>query len=126
MTLGPFETVETKGILRKTPNCYKRMNVMVNDLGGRRSYKDIAVVSQLQILKPGLDRISIVLRNLTSRTLKLKKGINVPHVEASQVDLLFDEPLEKGEVCEEVTENINRESQSEDLTKKEANECQRF
>ena len=118
MTLGPFETVETKGILRKTPNHYKRMNVMVNDLGGRRSYKDIAVVSQLQILKPGSDRISIVLRNLTSRTLKLKKGINVAHVEASQVVPLFDEPLEKGKVCEEVTENINRESQSEDLTKK--------
>ena len=27
--LGPFETVETKGILRKTPNHYKRMNVVV-------------------------------------------------------------------------------------------------
>ena len=94
------------------------MNVMVNDLGGRRSYTDIAVVSQLQILKSGLDRILIVLQNLTSRTLRLKKGINVAHVEASQVVPLFDEPLEKGKVCKEVTENINRESQSEDLTKK--------
>ena len=32
-TLGPFETVETKGILRKTPNHYKRMNVVVDNLG---------------------------------------------------------------------------------------------
>ena len=31
-TLGPFETVETKGILRKTPNHYKRMNVVVDNL----------------------------------------------------------------------------------------------
>ena len=59
--MGPFETVETKGIHRKTPNHYKRMNEVVDNLGERRSHKDIAVVSQLQILKPGLDRISIVL-----------------------------------------------------------------
>ena len=60
-TLGPFETVETKGILRKTPSNYKRMNVVVDNLEESRSYKDIPVVSQLQILKPGSDRISIVL-----------------------------------------------------------------
>ena len=71
--VGPFKTVETKGILRKTPNHYKRMNVVVDNLKERSSYKDIAVVSQLQILKPGSDRISIVLQNLTSRTLKLNR-----------------------------------------------------
>ena len=32
-TVGPFETVEAKGILRKTPNHYKRINVVVDDLG---------------------------------------------------------------------------------------------
>ena len=58
--VGPFATVETKGILRKTPNHHKRMNVVVDNLE-ERPCKDIAVVSQLQILKPGLDRISIVL-----------------------------------------------------------------
>ena len=115
--LGPFEIVETKGILRKTPNHYKRMNVVVDNLEERRPYKDIAVFFQLQILKPGSDRISIVLQNLTSRTLKLKKGMNVAHVEASQIVSLFKEPLEKEYVCEEVTGNINRESQFENLTK---------
>ena len=59
--VGPFAIVETKGILRKTPNHYKRMNVVVDNLEERRPYKDIAVVSHLQILKPGSDRISIVL-----------------------------------------------------------------
>ena len=72
--VGPFETVETKGILRKTPNHYKRMNIVVDNLEERGSSKDIVAVSQLQILKPGSDRISIVLQNLTSRSLKLKKG----------------------------------------------------
>ena len=118
-TLGPFETIETKGILRKTPSHYKRMNVVVDDLGENRSCKDIAVVHQLQILKPGSDRIPVVLWNLSGRTLKLKKGMNVAHVEASQVVPLFDDPLERGDVCEEVTEDITKESQLEDSPKKE-------
>ena len=32
MTIGPFETAEAKGILKKTPNHYKIINVVVNDL----------------------------------------------------------------------------------------------
>ena len=31
-TIGPFETVKVKGILKKTPNHYKRINVVVDDL----------------------------------------------------------------------------------------------
>ena len=93
------------------------MNVVVNDLVEKRPYKDIAVVHQLQVLKPGSDRIPMVLQNLSGRTLKLKKGMNVTHVEASQVVPLFDDPLERGDVCEGITEDITQGSQSEDLTK---------
>ena len=93
------------------------MNIVVDNLKERRPCKDIAVVSQLQILKPGSDRISIVLQNLTSRTLKLRKGMNVAHMEGSQVVPFFEEPLEKEDVCEEVTGNINRENQFENLTR---------
>ena len=97
------------------------MNMVVSDLGERRPYKDIAVVHQLQILKPGPDRIPMVLQNLSGRTLKLKKGMNVAHVEASQVVPLFDDPLERGDVCEGITEDITKGSQSEDLTKEKGN-----
>ena len=76
------------------------MNVVVNDLGERRPYKDIDILHQLQILKPGSDRILMVLQNLSGRTLKLKKGTNVAHVEASQVVPLIDGPPERGDVCE--------------------------
>ena len=95
------------------------MNVVVDDLRENRSCKDIAVVHQLQILKPGSDRIPVVLWNLSGRTLKLKKGMNVANVEASQVVPFFDDPLERGDVCEEVTEDITKESQLEDSPKKE-------
>ena len=121
----PFETVETKGILWKTPNYYKRMNVGVGDLQGKGSSKDIVVISQLQILKAGSDKILIALRNLTSRTLKLKKGMNVAHVEASQVIPPLEEPIEERKVCgnsqgkvptEEKNERILEILQQLDLT----------
>ena len=73
---------------------------MVDNLKGEGSSKDIVVVSQLQILKSGLDRISIALQNLTSRTLKLKKGMNVAHVEASQVVPPLEESSGERKVCE--------------------------
>ena len=59
--VGPFETVEMKGILWKTHNHYKRMNIVVDDLQGKGSSKDIFVICQLQILKSGLDRILVAL-----------------------------------------------------------------
>ena len=71
------------------------MNVVVDDLRENRSCKDIPVVHQLKILKTGSDRIPVILWNLSGRTLKLKKGTNVAHVEASQVVPLFGGPLER-------------------------------
>ena len=52
--------------------------------------------------------------------MKLKKGMNMAHVEASQVVPLFEEPLEKEDVCEDVTGNINRENQFENLTREKS------
>ena len=123
--VGPCKTVEMKGILWKTPNHYKRMNIVVDDLQGKGSSKDIVVVRQLQILKVGSDRIPIALLNLTSRTLKLKKGMNVAHVEASQVIPPLEEPAEERKVCgnsqckvptEERNERISKILQQLDLT----------
>ena len=113
-TIGPFETVEAKGVLRKTPNHYKRINVVVNDLGENQYCQDIAVVHQLQILKPKSDRIPVVLQNLSGRTLKLKKGTSLAHVEASQVAPPLDGSLTKGDIYGKVTKDITKENQSED------------
>ena len=103
------------------------MNVVVNDLREKRPYKDIAVVHQLQVLKPGSDRIPMVLWNLSGRTLKLKKGMNVPHVEASQVVPLFNDPIERGDVCEGITEDITKgESVRRFNQRKGVKECQKI
>ena len=50
--------------------------------------------------------------------MKLKKGTNVAHVEASQVVPLFNNtPPEKENVCEEITKHVTKESKSRDLPK---------
>ena len=69
------------------------MNVVVDDLTEDQHCRDTAIVHQLQILKPGSDRIPVILQNLSSRTLKIMKGTNVAHVEASQVVLSLDSSL---------------------------------
>ena len=59
ITLSPFGTAEVKGVL-KTPNHYKRVNVVVDDLAEGQCCRDIAIVHQLQILKLRSDRIPVI------------------------------------------------------------------
>ena len=51
-TIGPFGTIEVKGII-KTPNHYKCVNVVIDNLPENQCCKDIPVAQQIQILKPG-------------------------------------------------------------------------
>ena len=113
MTIGPFETVKAKGVLNKTPNHYKRINVVVDDLGENQYCGDIAVVHQLQMLKPRSDRIPVILWNLSGRTLKLKRGTNVAHIEASQVVPPLDGSVVQEDMYGKVTGNVPEENQSE-------------
>ena len=126
MTIGPFETVEAKGILRKTPNHYKRINVVVDDLRENQNCRDIAVVHQLQILKPGSDRIPVVLQNLSGRTLKLKRGTSVAHVEASQVVPPLDGSLERGIYMKKLQKTSQKKINLKIHPKRMTKECQRF
>ena len=118
MTIGPFETVKAKGVLKKTPNHYKRINVVVDDLREGQHCRDIAVVYQLQILESRSDRIPVILWNLSGRTLKLKKGTSVAHVEASQVVPPLDSSVVQEDMYEKVTRDIPKENQSEHSSKK--------
>ena len=83
-TIDPFGMIEVNGVI-KTPNHYKHVNVVVDNLPENQHCKDIAVDQQIQVLKPGSNRIPVVLRNLSCRTLKLKTGMKVAHVEASSI-----------------------------------------
>ena len=83
-TISPFETIEVKGII-KTPNHYKCVNVVVDNLCKKQCCEDIIVAQEIQTLKPGSNKIPVVLRNLSCRTLKVRKGMKIAHVEASNI-----------------------------------------
>ena len=51
MTIGPLETVEANGVLKGTPNHYKRVNVVVHDLREGQCCRDIAICSSTADLK---------------------------------------------------------------------------
>ena len=83
-TISPFGTVEVKGIT-KTPNHYKHVNVVVDNLPEGQHCRDITTVQQIQTLKLGSNKILVVLRKLSCRTLKVRKGMKIAHVEASNI-----------------------------------------
>ena len=83
-TFVPFGTTEVKGVI-KTPNNYKCVNVVVDNLPENQHCKDIAIAQQMHVLKPGSNKIPVVIRNLSCRTMKLNKGTKIAHVEASSI-----------------------------------------
>ena len=83
-TVDPFGTVEEKGII-KTLNHYKHVSVVIDNLPENQCCKDMTVAQQIQVLKPGSNEIPVVLRNLSCRTLYVKKGMKIAHVEANNI-----------------------------------------
>ena len=59
-TIIPFGTTEVKGVI-KAPNHYKHVNVVIDDLPENQCCKDITIMSQIQILKPGSNKVPVVL-----------------------------------------------------------------
>ena len=61
-TMAPFGIIKVKGVIR-TPSHYKCINVMIDDLQDKQHCKDVAMLHQIQILRPGSNQIPIVLQN---------------------------------------------------------------
>ena len=59
--------------------------MVVDNLPENQCCKDITIAQQIQTLKPGSNKIPVVLRNLSCRTLKVRKGMKIAHVEASNI-----------------------------------------
>ena len=59
-TIVPFGTIEVKGVI-KTPNHYKCINVVIDDLPENQHCKDIVIIQQIQVLKPGSNKVPVVL-----------------------------------------------------------------
>ena len=54
-TITSFGIIKVKGVIR-APNHYKCVNVVIGDLPEDQHCKDIAVMQQIQILRPGSNK----------------------------------------------------------------------
>ena len=61
------------------------VNVVIDNLPENQCCQDITIAQQIETLKPGSNKIPVVLRNLSCRTLKVKMGMKIAHVEASSI-----------------------------------------
>ena len=59
-TIAPFGSIRVKGVT-KAPNHYKCINVTIDDPPNKQCCKDVAVVHQIQILRPGPSKIPVIL-----------------------------------------------------------------
>ena len=73
ITITPFGTTEVKGIIRP-PNHYKCVNIVIDDLPENKLCEDVEVMQQIQILRPGSNKIPVVLCKFSSRVLKIRKA----------------------------------------------------
>ena len=55
ITTVPFGTMKVKGVI-KTSNHYKHVNVVIDDLPENQHCKDVPIVQQIQVLKPGSNK----------------------------------------------------------------------
>ena len=60
VTSVPFGSIKVKGVT-KTLNHYKCVNVAIDDLLNEQHCKDVAVVHQIQILRPRSNKIPVIL-----------------------------------------------------------------
>ena len=61
------------------------MNAVIDNLPENQHCRGVIVMQQIQILKPGSNKIPEILQNLSCRVLMIRKGMKIAHVEVSNV-----------------------------------------
>ena len=115
-TIVPFGTVKVKGIIR-TQKHYRCVNVVVDDLLENQHCKDNGISQQIQVLKPGSNKVPVVIRNLSCKTLKVKKGTKIAHVEASNIVPPLISPQAPENAPKQVVGNVLENNLLENLPK---------
>ena len=89
ITLGPFENTTLSGILKgpvKNSTYHKCVNVSVEPLRDHKERENnFCTVPGYTFLKPGSDRVMVMIKNLTARTIKVEQGSKVASMEVANV-----------------------------------------
>ena len=89
LSLGPFENTTVTGILKgpvKSSAYCKRVNVTIEPIEAHKEGESkYCAVPGYAFLKPGSDRVKVMIKNLTARVIKVPQGSKVASVEAANV-----------------------------------------
>ena len=89
MMLGPFESITVSGILKgpvKNSAYHKHVNVSVEPLEAHKEgASKFCAVPGYTFLKPGSDRLKVMIKNLTVRAIKVPQGSKVASMEVANV-----------------------------------------
>ena len=89
LTLGPFESTTVMGIFKgpvKNSSYHKSVNVSVEPLDAHKEEESkYCAVPGYAFLKPGSDRVKVMIKNLTARVVKVQQGSKVASLEAANV-----------------------------------------
>ena len=89
LSLGPFENATVTGILKgpvKSSAYHKRVNVAIEPLEAHKEGESkYSAVPGYAFLKPGSDRVKVMIKNLTARVVKVQQGSKVALIEAANV-----------------------------------------
>ena len=120
-TIVPFGIIKDKGII-KTSNHYKHINEVVDDFPENQCCKDIVITQQIKVLKLGTNKIPVLIQNLSCRTLKIKKGMKIAHVEASNIV----PPLISSQVPENIPKKVVGNAPENNLPEEEEGRVKRI
>ena len=89
ITLGPFESRTLSGILKgpvKNSAYHKHVNVSVEPMEAHKEGENqYCAVPGYTFLKRGSDRVKVMIKNLTARTIKVSQGSKVASMETANV-----------------------------------------
>ena len=89
LMLGPFENATVTGILKgpvKSSAYHKRVNFSIEPLEAHKEGEhNYCAVPGYAFLKPGSDRVKVMIKNLTARVIKVQQGSKVALLEAANV-----------------------------------------
>ena len=89
VSLGPFESATVTDILKgpvKSSAYHKCVNVAIEPLEAHKEGESkYCAVPSYAFLKPGSDRVKVMIKNLTARVVKVQQGSKVAQIEAADV-----------------------------------------
>ena len=121
VSLGPFENATVTGILKgpvKSSAYHKHMNVTIEPLEAHKEGESkYCAVPGYAFLKPGSDRVKVMIKNLTARVIKVQQGSKVASIEAANVvpHMLAPQEMQSPQNNVNTMKNAHVEVSREDL-----------